>query len=123
MAYVGYFSHFVFVFAFVFVIVITGASVDSTCHELSEYVLLIKIFSAGGRREVFQEVLADLKTRFSTPIGSLTTFSATSPAMHHNPSAPSPTDHHHWQYIITGSASTPSVHQHRDKHRRTPTNT
>ena len=42
MAYVGSFSHFVFVFVFVFacvfVIVITGASVDSTCHELSEYV-------------------------------------------------------------------------------------
>ena len=37
------FSHvFVFVFAcvFVFVIVIAGASVDSTCHELSEYVWL-----------------------------------------------------------------------------------
>ena len=35
------FSHvfvFVFVFACVFVIVITGVSVDSTCHELSEYV-------------------------------------------------------------------------------------
>ena len=44
MAHVGSFSHFVFVFvfvfAFVFVIVITGASVDSTCHELSEYVWL-----------------------------------------------------------------------------------
>ena len=40
----GLFSHFVvvfvfvFVFAFVFVIVITGALVDITCHELSEYV-------------------------------------------------------------------------------------
>ena len=37
-------THFVFfsvfVIAFVFVIVITGASVDSTCHELSEYVWL-----------------------------------------------------------------------------------
>ena len=44
MANVGSFSHFVlvfvFVFAFVFLIVITGASVDSTCHELSEYVWL-----------------------------------------------------------------------------------
>ena len=46
MAHVGSFSHFVlvfvfvFVFAFVFLIVITGASVDSTCHELSEYVWL-----------------------------------------------------------------------------------
>ena len=46
MAHVGSFSHFVlvfvfvFVFAFVFVIVITRASVDSTCHELSEYVWL-----------------------------------------------------------------------------------
>ena len=46
MAHVGSFSHFVlifdfvFVFAFVFVIVITGASVDRTCHELSEYVWL-----------------------------------------------------------------------------------
>ena len=46
MAHVGSFSQFVFVFvivlvfvfAFVFVIVIPGASVDSTCHELSEYV-------------------------------------------------------------------------------------
>ena len=48
MAHVGSFSQFVFVFvivfvfvfAFVFVIVIPGASVDSTCHELSEYVWL-----------------------------------------------------------------------------------
>ena len=48
MAHVGSFSHFVlvfvfvfvFVFAFVFVIVIMVASVDSTCHELSEYVWL-----------------------------------------------------------------------------------
>ena len=46
MAHVGSFSHFVFVivfvFAFVFVIVIVipWASVDSTCHELSEYVWL-----------------------------------------------------------------------------------
>ena len=48
MAHVGSFSQFVFVFvivfvfvfAFVFVIVIQGASVDSTCHELSEYVWL-----------------------------------------------------------------------------------
>ena len=48
MAHVGSFSQFVFVFvivfvfvfAFVFVIVILGASVDSTCHELSEYVWL-----------------------------------------------------------------------------------
>ena len=56
MAHVGSLSHFVFVFvfvfvfffvfvfvfffAFVFVIVITGASVDSTCHDLSEYVWL-----------------------------------------------------------------------------------
>ena len=44
MAHVGSFSHFVlvlvfvFVFAFVFVIVITGASVDSMCHEIFEYV-------------------------------------------------------------------------------------
>ena len=48
MAHVGSFSHFVlvfvfvfvFVFAFVFVIVIAWASVDSKCHELSEYVWL-----------------------------------------------------------------------------------
>ena len=44
MAYVGSFSHFVFffvfVFACVFVIVVTVASVDSACHELSEYVWL-----------------------------------------------------------------------------------
>ena len=44
MAHVGSFSHFVFVFVFVFVcvfvIVITGASVDTSCHELSEYVWL-----------------------------------------------------------------------------------
>ena len=50
MANVGSFSQFVFVFvfvivfvfvfAFVFVIVIPGASVDSTYHELSEYVWL-----------------------------------------------------------------------------------
>ena len=43
MAYVGSFVFvfvFVFVFAFVFVIVITELSVDSTCHELSEYVWL-----------------------------------------------------------------------------------
>ena len=62
MAHVGSFSHFVFVIAIVIVFVsacvffidITGASVDSTCHELSEYVwlygsvnhiLLIQIFS------------------------------------------------------------------------------
>ena len=38
MAHVASFSHFVF--AFVLVIVITGASVDSTCHHLSEYVWL-----------------------------------------------------------------------------------
>ena len=40
MANVGSFSHFVFVFVFAcgFVIVVTGASVDNTCHELSEYV-------------------------------------------------------------------------------------
>ena len=42
MAHVGSFSHFAFVFVFVFVfvcvfvIVITGASVDSRCHKLSE---------------------------------------------------------------------------------------
>ena len=48
MAHVGPFSHFVLVFvfvfvfviAFVFVIVITRESMDSTCHELSEYVWL-----------------------------------------------------------------------------------
>ena len=44
MAHVWSFSHFVFVivfvFAFVFVIAFTGASVDSTYHELSEYVWL-----------------------------------------------------------------------------------
>ena len=52
----------VFVFAFVFVIAFTGASVDSTYHELPEYVWLymkhllisravqlIPIFGAGGR--------------------------------------------------------------------------
>ena len=38
MALVASFSHFVF--AFVLVIVIMGASVDGTCHELSEYVWL-----------------------------------------------------------------------------------
>ena len=32
---------FVFVFAFVFVIVIPGASVDSTYHELSEFVHMV----------------------------------------------------------------------------------
>ena len=38
MALVASFSHFVF--AFVLVIVIMGASVDGTCHDLSEYVWL-----------------------------------------------------------------------------------
>ena len=47
MWHVGYFSHFVFVivfvfvFACVFVIVITGASVYSTCHKLSENVWVV----------------------------------------------------------------------------------
>ena len=40
MAHVGSFSHFVFVIVIVFVFVLAGASVDSTCHELSEYVWL-----------------------------------------------------------------------------------
>ena len=74
-----FFIVFVFVFAFVFVIVIPGASVDSTCHELLEYVWfygsvkhiygavqLIKIFDAlgltemDGRTKEFQDVLGDL---------------------------------------------------------------
>ena len=78
MAHVGSFSHFAFVivFVFVFVIVILRESVDKACHELLEHVWLygsvkhIKSCTvdpdfwrgrAGGRTEVFQEVLADLK--------------------------------------------------------------
>ena len=57
---------FVFVCVIVIVIVITGASVDSMCHELSECVWFINGSVKHravqyGRTKVFQEILADLK--------------------------------------------------------------
>ena len=50
MAHVGSFSNFVFVIVFVFVIAFAGVSVDSTRHELSEYVWLLVMGVCGASK-------------------------------------------------------------------------